>query len=402
MQLSRACAALALAACGCGSQTGLLFDVEGPSGTSSLQAGIAQLEFRFAHKSYCDRWIEDAGARVIADVHARNLERAPFEVLLAPPHTVNLDDPVLALALARDASGALLGAAAFDPQPFSLHEYREYARRVDLFDRTQPVDNWLADGGCACVSGAPWIGSGSGQACDQLVVPSFDALVSLAGCELPPSSPESLGPSCDGHGYPITFYDEPADRPLPCFSPNGSGCAVGQRTCADRDGVAWTEQCAPDGNAPVMASPKLCQAYLGCEGCGDQLACFRSKLAPAIEYRCTVHLDPAQSSPAPCADGKWQSGPLGQQTTGGCLAVMLDGTRQPPLTVGFADAGGHAQPVGDCPATLEIEDVSPDPMDDLVSIPRDFYFTVGDSLGHARLTFVRECGTTASLECHSG
>src|SRR5205807_1344077 len=125
-------------------------------------------------------------ARVTADVHARNLERAPFEVLLKPPHAVDLGDPVLALALARDANGALLGAAAFDPQPFALHEYREYARRVGLFDRAQPVDNWLADGGCACVPGAPWIGSGSGQACDQKVVPSFDALVSLAGCELPP------------------------------------------------------------------------------------------------------------------------------------------------------------------------------------------------------------------------
>ena len=69
--------------------------------------------------------------------------------------------------------------------------------------------------------------------------------------------------------------------------------------------------------------------------------------------------------------------------------------------VGFADARNHAQPIGDCPAQLFIEDIAPDPMDEL-ALPQDLYFTVGDSLAHARLTFVRECSVGASLECHSG
>jgi hypothetical protein len=394
---------LALALAACGPQTGILFDVQGPSGVPSAQAGIAAVELRLAHQTFCDRWVEDADARVTVDVHGRDLENAPLSVLVRPPRAVELADPVLALALARDQNGNLLGAAEFAPHPFSLHQYLEFGERVALFDLTQPVAQYVPDGGCACVPGAPWIGSGAGQGCDLAVVTSFEALRTTAGCELPAMSPESLGPACDGQRYPLTYYREPSPRDLPCFAPapGGGGCAVGTRQCQDSDGVAYTGQCAPDGNAPVMTSNTLCAAYQGCEGCGDLLSCFRGKLGPAIEYRCLVHLDPQQSAPAPCQGGPWQSPPLGQASAG-CQAVMLEGLAQPPYTVGFAGSGGgDPQAIAACPASIVIGGITPAPKDDL-SIPHDLYFTVGDQLGHATLTVVRECGQGASLECHSG
>lgn len=396
-------AAVGLLLAGCGAKTGILFDVQAPAGTSSAEAGIAALEIRLAHQSFCGRWVEDAGARQTVDVRGRDLERSPFKLLVEPPHAVELDDPVLALALAEDANGALLGVAGFDPHPFSLHQYLEYQQRVALLDVTQPVAQYLADGGCACVPGSPWIGSGTGAACDAAVVTSFEALRATAGCELPASSPESLGPACDGQVYPLTYYHEPSPRELPCFAPvaGGAGCAVGRRMCQDSNGVAYASQCAPDAGAPLMASDKLCGAYLSCEGCGDLLSCFRGKIGPAIEYRCLVHLDPTQQAPTPCGGGVWQS-ILGQQTTAGCQAVMLEGVEQPPFVVGFAaSTGGGTRAIAACPASLVIDSIMPSSRDDL-SIPHDLYFTIGDQLGHATLTVVRSCTQTAPLECHSG
>ncbi len=378
----------------CGPQTGLLFDVEGPNGQSSIAAGIAALEVRLAHATYCDRFVEDVDARVTVDVHARELATSPFELLVRPPHVVDLSDPILALALARDANGKLVGAAAFDPRPFALHEYREYSSRVALL--AAPAA-YVTDDGCACVPGSAWIGSGSGQGCDARVVPSFDAFATMSGCTLAPQSPESLGPVCDGQRYPLTYYSEPSPRSLPCFASANGGCAIGSRTCRDDGGVAYAEQCTPDGNAPVMQSSKLCDAYQHCDRCGDLWSCFRGAIGPAIEYRCAVHLDPLKSSPSPCADGAWRSAPLGQ-AGGGCQAAMLDGVDQPPYTIGFSSGSGDAASVAACPASIVIKDLSPDPNDDL-SQPHELWFTVGDQLGHAVLTVVRDCSLGVSLEC---
>lgn len=396
-------AALALLIAGCGPQTGLLLDVRGPDGQSSVAAGVAQLEVRLAHYSYCDRWIEDTADRVTVDVHARDLNRSPFELLVRPAHAINLSDRVLVTALAKDQSGRLIGEAGFGPHPFSLHQYLEFGEPVVLLDRAQTAaGRYLSDDGCTCMPGEPWMGSGGGHGCDALVVPSFDSLASVGGCELAPMSPESRGPVCDGQQYPLTFYDEPRNRPLPCFAPapNAGGCAVGTRRCQDSDGVAYTEQCAVAGGAAPLPSSKLCDAYLGCDGCGDLQTCFRQKLGPPLELRCLVHLDPQQAAPAPCTDGKWQSAPLGMGA--GCQAVMLDGTAQPPFTVGFAGADGlNPGAAAACPAVLVLERVQPDPMDQL-TVPRELYFVIGEQLAHATLTVVRGCGPGGSLECHSG
>ena len=53
-------------------------------------------------------------------------------------------------------------------------------------------------------------------------------------------------------------------------------------------------------------------------------------------------------------------------------------------------------------AFAQVPVIAFDSVPEPLKLPQDLYFTVGDSLAHARLTFVRECSVGASLECHSG
>src|SRR5262249_7747483 len=161
--------------------------------------------------------------------------------------------------------------ASFDPVPFYYEEVRKYSSHLELFARTDA--SYLASDGCLCAPGLPLIGNGLQTGCDADIVPAFDRLVDTAGCELPAGAMLPI-PVCDGQQYP----GEHQNRDLPCFATVGGACRVGQRTCNDVDGVAYADECAPEGAAPAEGSSVLCDAYLGCEkmACGDPGACLKA------------------------------------------------------------------------------------------------------------------------------
>ena len=185
---------------GCSAKTGMLVEVQGPAGQSSIAAGVATLELVAAHRSWCERWVEDKDAsHTRVDVHARDLHKKPYTFLIEPNHVTDLSEPVEVIVLARDANDRVIGAADFGDHPYRLRHLDEYTARIALLQR--PEASYAASDGCVCLPGAPWMGNGSGAGCDLDVVTSFDRLIDTAGCELPPGARELTSPVCDGQQY---------------------------------------------------------------------------------------------------------------------------------------------------------------------------------------------------------
>jgi hypothetical protein len=388
-----------LLAVGCTNQTGIELAVSAPGSPSSLESGVASVEFLVSHRSFCERQVIDQGlgTGTRADVSGRDLHARPYELLVKPTHFTDLNDPVTAVALALDAAGKPIGFAGFGAHPFELGHVNEYTAEVALFARTDA--SYVHPEGCVCIPGQAWMGNGSGTGCDLDVVPSFDRFQDTAGCELSQGRRELAGPVCDGHQY----LTEVTDRRLPCFNAGGGACVVGLRNCADHDGVAYDAECIPAAGDPAAPTSALCDAYAGCEktACGDLIGCFLATAPQVHALNCTMHVDP--TSLKPCVDGKWElvlpmtGTPAGAQ----CTASVVEGRIQPPLTVGFKDpnpatAGSRTRSTL-CPPTLVVESIAADPaLQPMVTVVT----TVGDAVIKVNLKVVRSCeNVTSSLTC---
>jgi hypothetical protein len=390
-------ALLGLLAVGCSRQTGIELAVSAPASPSSIQMGVASIEFLVSHRSWCERWVLDSsiGTGTRVDVSARNLHDSPYQLLVQPTHFTDLSEPVFALAVALDANGKPIGAANFDAHPFEKGAVNEYTAQVGLFTRTDA--SYVSPDGCACIPGLPWVGNGTGQGCDLDVVPSFARYQDTAGCELSPGRREPYLPVCDGQQY----LTEVTDRKLPCFNASGGTCQIGLRNCPDHDGFAYDSECVPGTGDPAPPTAALCDAYAQCEqqACGDLIGCFLGSVPAAHTLNCTMHVDPTALKP--CADGKWELPlpPTLQATGAACVASIIEGRIQPPLTVGFKETnmtGSHTRATM-CPPTLVVESIDTEPpLPSSVTLQT----TVGDSVISVKLTVVRSCtGVVSSLSC---
>jgi hypothetical protein len=401
--------AIVIALAGCKRETGLIVEVKGTlGGGSTTEAGITKLDFVVAHPSWCERWVGvDPANHTTRDVSGRDLAKKPYTFEIKPALTTDLSEPLYAAALAYGADGTLLGEASFDAHPLSQGDVLQRSAEIFLFgDRKPGAPQYVAsDGACVCSPGEPWIGSGSGSGCDTRVIPSFDRLIDTAGCELTPKGAPPPAPVCDGQQY----LDEPNDRDLPCWNVDGQGaCRVTGRHCADRSGVAYTEECnVGSGDTMLPADTALCGRYRACQqtACGDVIGCVRSMFTQRAAIKCTLPIDPTTTpgqAIRPCANGSW-SAPLPTSTTGGqlCLAAMLDGVEQPPFTLGFAVAGKTDPQLlaATCPNTLVVQKIDePYPM--AVPGTKEFDLVSGEHLAHVTMTIVRQCTDGAlSLVC---
>ena len=401
-----------LCAAACAPKTGLLLEVQGPGGPSSVEAGIVELRLIAAHHSYCDRWITDQQASLLtAKVGGRDLDADPLTILLVPDkqtggilnydYPVDQDpDPVRAEVLALDANGKLVGIAAFDPHPFAYEELRRYTAHVELLRRTDL--NYVSTDGCLCAPGVAAIGNGSGKDCDLRVPASFERLVDTAGCELPPGETNLPIGACDGQLYP----GERQNREIPCFLSHEGSCRVGLRTCNDTEGLTYDRECLPDNGAPALPGGTLCDAYLGCERdtCGDPGACLQASTSGHKSVHCVmaVATDPKDGAAAPCTDGGWvhvfdgQSGP-------GCVATMLDGIKAGPFVLGWKKDASDTEPhplATFCPPTFFVAAANADPS----KLPSavNFSITIGDQIFDVTLSVMVGCstvGTSPSLRC---
>ena len=391
-------AALVVFAVGaCTRETGLIVEVQGPAGTTSLEAGITKLDFVVAHPSWCERWVGVAPANHSArDVANRDLTKKPYDFLITPSHTTDLSEQLYAAALAYTADGRLVGEASFDAHALLHGEVLKRSASIFLFADSKPgAPQYVSGDGCVCAPGEPWVGTGSGTDCDARVITSFDRLIDTAGCELTPKGAPLPVPVCDGQQY----MSEPADRSLPCWNSDGQGsCRVAARQCADHNGVAYTEECNVGGGDTMLpAGTALCDRYRACQqtACGDVIGCVRGMFTQKATIKCTLPIDPtsAPSQPIrPCPTGSW-SAPLPTQGTGGtsCLAAMLDGVAQPPYHLGLAVAGktGAQLLASACPNALVIDKIDapyPDAVPD-----KEFDLVTGEHLAHVTITVVRQC-----------
>jgi hypothetical protein len=350
---------LALALGGCGDKTGLLLDVTAHSGTS-VQRGVAKLELLMAQPSWCDRWVEDKGAsHTVVDVSGRDLTANPYTFLVEPVQATDIKAPVTALVLARDASGQVIGEAAFGQMMWGVGVVQRHRAAVDFLKRTGP--SYVDDAGCACLPGQPWMGNGTQSGCDLNVITSFDRLQDTRQCELPAGA-QALPQACDGQLYP----GEAMERSMPCFAAANGTCRMGTRSCRDAGGFAYDEECVPADTDPALPDSTLCDAYLLCEKnpCGDLVGCFTQAL-PAQMHTC--HLRIALTDDGimhPCADGEWATTLLSTATS--CTAALLNGTQQGVFTYGFRDANGAVQPVaGECPLTFAVDKIDASSYDDV-------------------------------------
>lgn len=367
-RVSIACLALTLA--GCAPQTGLYLEVLGPTNKSSVDAGIAELRLIAAHQSYCERWITDGDASMLRfSVAGRDLGLDPVTILITPDkqtggiqnYNSETPDPIRPIVLALDASGKLLGVASFDPHPFFYEEVRKYSEHITLYTRNDGPA-YLAADGCLCAPGVPSVATSSGSGCDLQVPSSYARLVDTAGCELPPGGTIPLD-ACDGQLYP----GEKQNRELPCFVAAAGACRIGQRICNDRSGRTYDRECTASSMSPSLSTSALCDAYLGCEAnaCRDPGACMRSSAAvPHKTLTCTLPVSPMakDGESVACDGGSWSLAiPSGNTTS--CVATMLDGTAQGPVTLGFGKAGTPDPQLiaSTCPATLVVGNVDGDP-----------------------------------------
>lgn len=382
---------VALAA-GCSSQTGIVLEVVGPEGVSSVTAGVVALELVTAQRGWCERWtrvaLEEA-ARV--EVRERDLEKEPIELLVKPDRMTDLAAPVTYTVLALDDGGRVIGQAGFGAHAFELRKVLKHRAAIELFARSSAPEPRTADG-CVCLPGQPLIASGTGAACDRDVPTSFDRLVDTAGCELLQDAPQLERAICDGQHYP----GEVEMRHLPCFAARSAGCAVGARRCQDRGGYGYEDECLPFG--PVLPSAKLCDAFAACEAnpCGDPLDCLEQALPPARTIDCVLHVR-ADESVRPCSDGRWEA-TIGPDTPGtkepACVATVLGGRRQGPFRVGFPELVGDR-----CPPRLTVDDIDAARPADLPDAWA-FDITLGDEIVRVNLAVVRGCENGPSLKCN--
>jgi hypothetical protein len=313
------------------------------------------------------------------------------------------------VALGFDANGTLIARADLGAHPFELHKVNEDTAQLRYLPAADALGqaSYVADDGCVCLPGIPWIGIGSGTGCDPRVVTSFDRLVDTATCELQPNARQLAGPVCDGQNY-----GEPTDRDLPCFAPDtATGCAVITRSCHDADGVAYTRTCRFDAAAPTLPSQALCQAYRTCEQtpCNDVIGCFLAAVPASEQVSCTMRVD-ATTMPGqalkPCADGKWEASidfaaPL--RTGAACVSSVIEGVSQPPFHLGLAEAMQmNAQTVSPtCPPTLRVDSLDA-PGPDALPAGHELDLTIGDQRVHVQIHVVRGCTAEPSLVCKQG
>jgi hypothetical protein len=226
------------------------------------------------------------------------------------------------------------------------------------------------------------------------VVTSFDRLQDTRGCELPQGA--NLPIACDGQQYP----NEVTDRQLPCFANVNGACRVDTRNCKDSNGYAYDQECVPDPSAPPLPDSTLCDAYLACErtACGDVIACFTQK-STSLKHTCTLRIALTNDTAMhPCADGQWLA-TLGTGTSE-CPAAILNGTHQPPFTIGFRDPNQtDVQPVGSCPLQLAVDQIDASDYDQ-VPYSFDFFATVANHLVEFHVNIVLGCADgVPSLIC---
>ena len=372
----------------CAPRTGLELVVRGPQSTTSVVAGIVELELVVGHASYCERWVADTAATGRRfDVAKRDLSRSPLHILVLPVTETDLAADVRPLVLARDASGHVVGVARFGAHSYRFEKVDRYATGIELFNegRADGGPSYAASDGCVCLPGEPSIGTGKQIGCDQALPPSFARLADTAGCELPAGADLPSG-ACDGQLYP----GETEMRDLPCFSTRDGACALGQRVCVDTGGRAWAGECAAD---PMLALPSgtLCAAFLACQQtpCADPLACLKRNTMHRTLH-CTLRVDEQGGKVSACSGSSTQVA-LGSATGAGCIASMLDGIAVGAATVGWkAEGSGAAQVTSAfCPPTLQVDSVSgkPGALD-----PTTFTITVGDQLYDVELAYAVGCG----------
>jgi hypothetical protein len=405
--MSRALVLCALLAASCADRTGLLVQIQGPDGKTSIDAGIAELRLYVAHQSFCERWITDLQASTLTtSVKGRDLDLDPLTILITPDRQTGgivgykgekNGDPIRVTVLALDGSGQLLGTAAFDPHPFVYEEVRQYSQRITLFERSDL--SYLSSDGCLCAPGVSSIGNGMGSGCDQKVPASFARLTDTAGCELPAGTTLPLG-VCDGQLYP----GERPNRSLPCFRTVGGTCRTGTRTCSDQDGQAYADECLPDASAPAQPSNALCDAYLACEkmACGDPGPCLKASTQGHHALRCTLPVSPTaiDGNAVACDGGSWT---FAFSNTASCVGTMLDGVRQGGvLQIGWQKDAMTPDPQvvsSQCPPTLIVSRV-----DDPQKLPPQLTFSlaIGDQIYDVTLTIEIGCPNDVpgrSLRC---
>ena len=125
---------------GCVPDTGQLVEVRGPSGVTSVAAGITTLDFVVAHQSSCGRWVGVASAthrRV--DVKGRDLTKHPYDFLIEPTHQTNLGDLAYVAALAYTADGRLVGEASFGAHAFTKDKVLKRSQRIGILGESERV-----------------------------------------------------------------------------------------------------------------------------------------------------------------------------------------------------------------------------------------------------------------------
>jgi len=398
-------AVVVLAFGGCKRETGLIVEVKGTlGGGSTTEAGITKLDFVVAHPSWCERWVGVAPANhTTRDVTGRDLSKKPYDFEITPSLTTDLSEQVYVAALAYDGNGTLVGEASFDAHPLAAGEVLKRSAEIFQFHDTKPgaPQYVAADGACVCTPGEPWIGNGSGSACDTRVLTSFDRLIDTAGCELTPKGAAPPVPVCDGQ----QFLDEPADRALPCWNTDAQGvCRMATRGCADHNGIAYTEECNVDGGDTMLPpDTALCTRYRTCQqtACGDVVGCVRAMFTQRANIKCTLPIDPTTGpgqAIRPCPNGGSWTAQLATTATGGntCLAAMLDGVDQPPYVMGLAVAGKTGPQVlaSACPNTLVVQKIDA-PYPDAVP-NKEFDLVSGEHLVHVSINVVRACADGAT------
>jgi hypothetical protein len=155
----------------------------------------------------------------------------------------------------------------------------------------------------------------------------------------------------------------------------------------------------------------MCDRYLACErdACGDVLGCVRASFQQRLNATCTVRVDPSTNlnqkiRPCPASGATLWSTQLPPQLGPECVAAILDGVSQAPLTVGFAPATpGKATPVTDkCPTVLQIDSIDA-PYPDALPATEEVDLIIGEHLVHVTFKFERMCTAGAPpLVCVPG
>jgi|GEM_PF-4947081 len=370
--------------------------LEVSSSASSLSAGIAEVAFVTARKSWCERWVSDEGAsNTRVAVTGRELRDRPYELLVQPTHFTDLSAPIHAWALGLNQNGALVAVADFGEHPFVYKSVNKYKGVFQSFARHGSTAGYVTSDGCLCAPGLPRIGNGTGTGCDLDVVSSLPRLIDTAGCELGPDENQLTKPVCDGQDY-----GDGADRLVPCFAKRGSdGCSVAVRTCHDRDSIGFMGTCAPEATAPLLPSAALCDAYSACENnpCGDIDRCFRTTAPRTTDIHCTLRVSVENTGKVQLCNPTATS-PLPPANATACLAILLGGQKQAPLTMALTGTG---QPEGttSCPPTLGITAI--DAVHSELPPQITFDMMIGDKLARVVVAFAIGCNTAGGGDAFS-